>query len=63
MYVDHAGCRLVAYFAYGLGINGLYLNLKGREKRRHRRTGAHAGRIIAELKERLEAVTDLNGQP
>ena len=28
--------------AYGLGINGLYLNLKGRERARHRRAGRDA---------------------
>jgi predicted AlkP superfamily phosphohydrolase/phosphomutase len=48
--------------AYGLGINGLYLNLKGRE-----RDGfvepADAKEKIAELKKRLEEVRDVNGAP
>jgi predicted AlkP superfamily phosphohydrolase/phosphomutase len=47
--------------AYGLGINGLYLNLKGRE-----RDGiverADRDELMEELASRLEAVTDSNGQ-
>jgi predicted AlkP superfamily phosphohydrolase/phosphomutase len=47
--------------AYGLGINGLYLNLKGRE-----RDGlvepADAEAVLQDLIARLEAVTDFNGQ-
>jgi predicted AlkP superfamily phosphohydrolase/phosphomutase len=47
--------------AYGLGINGLYLNLKGRE-----RDGivepADADALLTELTNRLEAVEDFNGQ-
>jgi predicted AlkP superfamily phosphohydrolase/phosphomutase len=47
--------------AYGLGINGLYLNLKGRE-----RDGivepSEAEDLLTELTHRLEAVEDFNGQ-
>ncbi len=49
--------------AYGLGINGLYLNLKGRERDGIVEPGEEATALIAELKERLEAETDpLTGQ-
>src|SRR5262249_19642521 len=47
--------------AYGLGINGLYLNLKGRERDGIIEPGAKAEELLTELKERLEAVTDVNG--
>ncbi len=50
-------------YAYGLGINGLYLNLKGRERDGIVEPGEEAEQKLAELKERLEAVTDPdNGQ-
>jgi predicted AlkP superfamily phosphohydrolase/phosphomutase len=48
--------------AYGLGINGLYLNLKGRERDGIVEPGDKAEELLAELKERLEAVTDVNGE-
>jgi predicted AlkP superfamily phosphohydrolase/phosphomutase len=48
--------------AYGLGINGLYLNLKGRERDGIVEPGAKAEELLTELKERLEAVTDVNGE-
>jgi len=48
--------------AYGIGINGLYLNLKGRE--------AHGSvnpkktePLLAELAAKLEAIRDVDGQP
>jgi predicted AlkP superfamily phosphohydrolase/phosphomutase len=44
--------------AYGLGINGLYLNLKGRERDGIVEPGAEAEGLLAELKERLEAEID-----
>src|SRR5215472_115739 len=47
--------------AYGLGINGLYLNLKGRERDGIVEPGDKAKELLDELKERLEAVTDANG--
>ena len=47
--------------AYGLGINGLYLNLQGREKE-----GIvdawEKDKLLDELVEKLEAVRDVNGQ-
>ena len=39
-------CGLEPTRAYGLGLNGLYLNLRGRENRRNRRAGA--GRRVDE---------------
>lgn len=47
--------------AYGLGINGLYLNLKGRE-RDGIITQEHKETILQELIDRLEAVRDENGR-
>ena len=44
--------------AYGLGINGLYLNLAGREKEGIVQPGAEEQALLAELKAKLEAVVD-----
>ena len=49
--------------AYGLGINGLYLNMKGRERDGIVEPGDQREALLTELKERLEAVTDFNGKP
>jgi predicted AlkP superfamily phosphohydrolase/phosphomutase len=49
-------------YAYGLGINGLYLNLKGREADGIVEPGAKQEELLTELKERLGAVTDVNGE-
>ncbi len=49
--------------AYGLGINGLYLNMKGRERDGIVEPGEQREAVLAELIERLQAVTDANGQP
>jgi predicted AlkP superfamily phosphohydrolase/phosphomutase len=49
--------------AYGLGINGLYLNLKGRERDGIVEPGEPKEMLLRELKERLEAVTDFDGKP
>jgi predicted AlkP superfamily phosphohydrolase/phosphomutase len=48
--------------AYGLGINGLYLNLKGRERDGLVEPGDEREALIEELKTRLEAVTDVDGK-
>jgi predicted AlkP superfamily phosphohydrolase/phosphomutase len=48
--------------AYGLGINGLYLNLRGRERDGIVEPGLEREKIIAELISKLEAVTDINGR-
>jgi predicted AlkP superfamily phosphohydrolase/phosphomutase len=48
--------------AYGLGINGLYLNQKGRERDGIVEPGEDREALLAELIGRLEAVTDENGQ-
>ena len=44
--------------AYALGINGLYLNLKGREKDGIVSPGAEQEALLAELKSKLEATVD-----
>ena len=44
--------------AYGLGINGLYLNLKGREVHGTVEPGQPADRLCRELAQRLTAVRD-----
>jgi predicted AlkP superfamily phosphohydrolase/phosphomutase len=49
-------------FAYGLGINGLYLNLKGRERDGIVEPGEEQEAMLTELASKLEAVTDDNGQ-
>ena len=49
--------------AYGLGINGLYLNMKGRERDGIVEPGDSGRPCSTELNERLEAVTDVNGKP
>jgi predicted AlkP superfamily phosphohydrolase/phosphomutase len=48
--------------AYGLGINGLYVNLKGRERDGIVEPGDEKEALLTELVTRLEAVTDENGQ-
>lgn len=49
--------------AYGLGLNGLYVNLKGRERDGIVETGDR-DRLMAELEEKLLAVRDpVNGAP
>jgi predicted AlkP superfamily phosphohydrolase/phosphomutase len=49
-------------FAYGLGINGLYLNLKGRERDGIVEPGEEQEAMLTELASKLEAVTDEEGQ-
>jgi predicted AlkP superfamily phosphohydrolase/phosphomutase len=49
--------------AYGLGINGLYLNLKGRERDGIVEPGDQREALLNELVERLQAITDTSGQP
>jgi hypothetical protein len=48
--------------AYGLGINGLYLNLKGRERDGLVEPGEQQEAVLAELIARLQAVTDVDGK-
>ena len=48
--------------AYGLGINGLYLNLKERERDGIVEPGKREA-LLKELVKRLEAVRDVDGQP
>lgn len=49
--------------AYGLGVNGLYLNLKGRERHGVVEPGPQQETLLAELAGRLEGVRDADGQP
>lgn len=50
--------------AYGMGLNGLYLNLHGREQHGIVDAGAERANLLRELKERLLAVRDPeNGEP
>ena len=48
--------------AYGLGINGLYLNLAGRE-RDGIVTATERETLLEELKNKLEAIRDVDGRP
>lgn len=48
--------------AYGLGINGLYLNLKGRERNGIVEPGAEQEALLQELITKLEAIKDKNGK-
>ncbi|MFZ0802145.1 MAG: alkaline phosphatase family protein [Terriglobales bacterium] len=47
--------------AYGLGLNGLYVNLRGREREGIVEPGAAANALIRELKEQLLGVRDPQG--
>ncbi|MBI9076337.1 MAG: alkaline phosphatase family protein [Desulfatibacillum sp.] len=55
--VDWANTR-----AYGLGINGLYVNLKGREREGIVKPGHDYDNLLDELAERLETVLDESGR-
>ena len=48
--------------AYGLGINGLYVNLRGRERDGIVEPGRRREELISELTGKLEAVRDINGK-
>jgi len=48
--------------AYGLGVNGLYLNLKGRERDGIVEPGEERDALLDELVERLEEVRDVDGR-
>ncbi len=48
--------------AYGLGINGLYLNLREREQHGVVAPGRERDELLAELVTRLEAVRDVDGR-
>ena len=48
--------------AYGLGINGLYLNLKGRERDGIVEPGEQRRTLLNELATRLESVRDVDGR-
>jgi predicted AlkP superfamily phosphohydrolase/phosphomutase len=49
--------------AYGLGINGLYLNLKGRERDSIVEPGVEAEELLVELTTRLENTRDFDDRP
>ncbi len=46
--------------AYGLGLNGLYLNLRGRERNGIVEPGAQADALLTEIKQKLLQVRDPN---
>ncbi len=48
--------------AYGMGLNGLYLNLKGRERDGIVTPGAEQDRLLTELCDKLEALRDSDGR-
>ena len=48
--------------AFGLGVNSLYVNLKGRERFGIVEQGMEQEKLLAELIEKLEAVRDANGK-
>jgi predicted AlkP superfamily phosphohydrolase/phosphomutase len=48
--------------AYGLGINGLYLNLKGRERDGVVEPGAEQEQLARQLVSQLQAVRDVGGE-
>ncbi|MHC4741969.1 MAG: alkaline phosphatase family protein, partial [Planctomycetota bacterium] len=48
--------------AYGLGINGLYLNLKGRERDGIVKPGEQYNELLEEISRRLESVRDVDGR-
>jgi len=49
--------------AYGMGLNGIYLNLAGRERHGIVQPGEEADALLAELREKLRGITDpANGQ-
>lgn len=47
--------------AYGLGLNGLYINLQGRESNGIVEPGAAANQLMSEIREKLLAVRDAKG--
>jgi hypothetical protein len=49
--------------AFGLGINGVYLNLKGRERFGVVEPGQERNQLLDELAEKLESVRDADGRP
>jgi len=51
-----------ATLAYGLGINGLYLNLQGRERYGVVKQGTQRQQLLDELTQKLEAVRDTDGR-
>ncbi len=57
-----ADCDWTRTRAYGLGINGLYLNLKGRERDGIVEPGEEQEKLIKQLTARLQAVRDFDGQ-
>ncbi len=48
--------------AYGMGINGLYLNLKGRERDGIVEPGEEQEKLLRQLTARLKAVRDVDGK-
>ena len=57
-----ADCDWTRTRAYGLGINGLYLNLKGRERNGIVEPGDEQERLLKQLIARLQSVRDFGGK-
>jgi len=53
-----AGVDWTQTSAYGLGLNGLYINLRGRERNGIVEPGTAADRLMVEIREKLLAVQD-----
>jgi len=62
MYPDRVQVDWSTTRAYGLGLNGLYLNLRGRERYGIVSPGQEKETLLCELVEKLEAVRDTNGR-
>lgn len=62
LYPDRVGVDWSRTRAYGLGLNGLYLNLKGRERDGIVERGEEREALIRELIAGLEAVRDEDGR-
>ena len=67
-YLYPANCKNVMFgadwdgtTAYGLGLNGLYLNMAGREQHGIVKTGPQREKLLQELAVKLEAVRDVDG--
>ena len=58
----HAGINWDKTRAYGLGINGLYVNLQGRERDGIVHSGRDYDELVDELIGKLESVRDKNGR-
>ncbi len=63
LYPDKVGPDWSRTRAYGLGLNSLYLNLRGRERDGIVRGGDEREALLTKLVEKLEAIRDIDGKP